>query len=200
MKLWASFYSYYLQDLPGCTSFAAVNELRRAAQEFCERTKVFRVDLDPTTTNASEDTYEFEIDEEQMLVKVMSAKLDTQDLKLLLPGDEITMSGTAAMLVLDQTQFTLMTQPAARQKVYVKAVMKPSNSSTGVEDFIFDQYAEAIAHGAKSRLMNKAGKTYTNPALAQQEKQEFEAAISKTLMRAAKAYSSAPLRTRASFI
>jgi len=200
MKTWDAFYKFCQQDLPGCTSFAAANELRNAAQEFFERTKVWRVDLDPVTTNASEDTYEFDIDECQLLVKVMSAKLDDQDLVLLQPGDEITMSGTASILVLDQTQFVLMTQPGARQKVYVKAIMKPSHTATGIDDRIFDQYAEAIGHGAKARLMNKPGKTYSSPALAAQEREMFESAIAKTLMQAAKGYSSAPLRTRASFI
>lgn len=198
MKLWTDFYDNYLRDLRGCTSFAAANELRRATQEFCDRTKVWRVSLDATTTNAKEDTYDFEIEEEMLLVKVMSAKLDEQDLKILLPDDDIRTGG--ALLVLDHTQFLLTTQPAARQKVYIKAIMKPSELATGVEDYIYDQYAEKIAYGAKARLQSLADRPYSHPALAQENQERFETAIANVIMRTAKANSSAPLRTKANFM
>lgn len=197
MKTWADFYTFYLADLPGCTSFAAANELRRAAQEFCGRTRVWRVDLDPTITNAKEDTYEFELEDDWLLCKVLAAKLDDADLNILTPSDDLR--GATGILPLDQTQFTLFPQPGAKQRVYITAALKPSNEADGVEDYVFDHYAEKIAYGAKARLMMRPNKPYSDPAMAERFEEKFEQAIADATWNAAKAYSQAPLRTRAKF-
>lgn len=197
MKTWLDFYDYYLTDLPGCTYFAAANAIRQAAQEFCARSHAWRVTMDPTITIAGISSYEFDIDRTQEIVKVLSAKLGGQDFPVLLYEVDESDRG---ILVLNQREFAVQPTPDADLELVLKVIMKPSNTALGVEDFLYAAYAESIAYGAKYRLMEAFDKPYSNPRGAIANKQRFDDAIGSARVKAAKSYSSAPLRTRASFL
>lgn len=198
MKLWSDFYDYYLGDVPGCSYAAAVNALRMAAQEFCERAKVWRVIMDPVTTVAGNQVYPFDLTADQEIVKILLAKMDGHDIDLLL-YDQLD-NARRGMIVLDQRQFHLQPMPATGNILVITAVLKPSNSAPGVDDVIWASYAEGIAFGAKARLFKMKSKPYFDPVAAADNKNDFNEAIGKATIKAAKAFSSAPIRTRAAFM
>lgn len=197
MKLWDDFYTYYLADVTGCTYFAAVNELRRAAQELCERAKVWRVELDPVRTMAGQSVYDFELTGDQELVKVMEARLNDIELDIIIPGKKPR--GFLALQPLNSREFKLFPEPITGLRVDMTAILKPSDTSEGIEDHLYAQYAEKIAYGAKARLFAQPGKPYTNPALAAAFEQKFADAVADANWRAEKAYSNAPQRVKAQF-
>jgi hypothetical protein len=58
--------------------------------------------------------------------------------------------------------------PEADGVLDVKVALTTSKRSTGIEDFIWDQYYEYIAAGAKRRVMRIPNKPYSQPELAKE--------------------------------
>lgn len=199
MKTWMNFYDYYLRDLPGCSSFAAESELRKAAQEYCRKTQIWRVTFDPMFMVTGVDTYEFDITTSQEVHKLLSAKLDGQPITPMLPDSDGEFA-VRGIKPLSGREFQMFPTPSDGQILVIKAVMYPSNTATGVEDFIYADHAEAIAQGAKARLKAISDKPYSDPAGAAVAEAKFNDAIGNAAFRSAQGFSRAPLRTRASFI
>ncbi len=198
MKLWIDFYDHYLNDVPDCTYLVAANALRMAAREFCEHAKVWRATLTNVPTVAATSTYSFPITAEQEVTKLLSAKLGDQHLPILLHEDEG--DNSLGILNLDKRQFLLQPTPAAVQQVSIKAILMPSEISTGVEDVLYAFHAEAISHGAKARLFDMANQPFYNPSAAMSARARFDKMMAVATINAARAYSSAPIRTRPSFM
>lgn len=193
---WADMQDALLAEVPGCSVHTATDALRLAAQRFCERSRAWRSTLDPLYTAANIDTYDFNISLEQEVVEVVGAKLDGQTLNLLLPEEE----GTCArgLLALNARQCLVQPLPAADQKLDVTAVLKPSNTATGIEDFLYALYADAIGHGAREILFGMKNQPFTDLTAQAVEREEFDRLTAKARIKAAKGYSSRPLRTKPS--
>lgn len=198
MKLWADFYSYYLNDVPECTYVTAENALRMAAQEFCDRSKVWLVILDPITTANGIQVYDFDLDRAQEISKVMEVKRAGQVVPVLLADSMKTQRN--GLIALNQREFFVQPAPGAGEQIVIKAFLKPSNIATGVEDFIYAEHARTIAAGAKAELFSMTNQPFSNPQAAAYERSKFDSMVADATIKAAKAYSSAPLRTRASFM
>ncbi len=196
MKDFIQFYDQYLADIPGCTYFTAAVELRNAARDFCSGTKVWKVKLDPTITQANQTDYDFEITNDQEVVKIERAKLDGQWLYLM--NQDEPWRGSRGIQGINGESFRLYPQPSANLSLVITAVLQPSLTARGVEDFIYDKYAREIAYGAKASLFMKPNQEWTNPGLADRFQAMFEDATGKARIAAARAYSSAPLRVRIS--
>jgi hypothetical protein len=196
MKTWEKFYDYYLRDLPGCSSFAAENELRKAAQEFCKRTLAWRATLD-TMTLTTDTLYDFDVSSQEEVAKMLSAKLNGQDLSVL--NREQFDDLEHGIVGLSEREFELYPAPSAGDELVIKVALYPSDTATGVEDFIYAAYAEAIAYGAKARLKAIKDKPYTDLVGADRDEGKFEQAISRAQWAASKGHSRAPLRTKANF-
>lgn len=196
MKTWADFYDFCHADVPGVSTFAAERELRRAAQEFFEKTKTWKTDLDPVYLFPNIDIYDIEIPPGTTIIKIAEAKDDA--------GNDVPMlaSGTcgAGIEFLTQTTFRAVPMPTARAHVRLQAVLMPNHTATGLVDGLFAQYAEVIGRGAKARLYAQPQKTYTDPGLAALMKDEFDLAIAREKIAAAKAFTGAPLRTKPQFL
>jgi hypothetical protein len=65
----------------------------------------------------------------------------------------------------------------------VSAILKPARTADGVEDWIYDTWADALVNGAISRLAIMPGKEWTDAGLAAMHKAMFEQAITKTRIR-----------------
>lgn len=196
MKTWADFYDFCHADVPGVSTFAAERELRRAAQEFFEKTKCWKADLYPVYLFPSIDVYDLEVPKGSTIVKVLQATdAGGNHVNLLTQGQ-----GGAGIAFQTQLQFRAVPMPSGRSIVKLRAVLMPNHAAQGIEDALFEQYAEVIARGAKARLYLQPQKTYTNPELAAVEKEEFTLAIARERVAAAKGFSGAPLRTKPQFL
>ena len=193
MKTWADFYQFCGADVPGVSIFAAERELRRAAQEFCERTKAWKEDLDPAYIFPNVELYDVETPKGATILKIAEIKQDGHNIHLMTP-DSGYRSGVE---FISPMQFRMVPMPVSRSILRMRAVLQPDHDAPGVADLIYNQYAELIGAGAKARLYLQPEKPYTNPALAAVEKEKFEQGIARVKLDAAKGYSGAPLRTRA---
>lgn len=190
MKTWMDLFDNYLSDVSGVTFAAASRALREAAQEFCERTKVWRVAMDPVMTVAGSSIYDFDLTADQELVRFTRVKLGGHDIAGLLHDQEG--DRTQGLIALTPREFMLQPAPDPGLKVEITAVLKPSNTARGIEDILYAHHAKAIACGARAKLVEG------EPAMI--ARAEFETAIGRTRIQVATAYGTAPLRTKPSFM
>lgn len=168
MKTWDKFFLDVMPDVPGCPEPIAEHAIKRAAQEFFESTRVWRVWMDDITTALNNSEYDIGLPRNSELVRIERATLAGREIELAtadcLPADWKTNSSSlpASIHTVDRKTVTLLPAPKAISVMLIEVTLKPGSSAAGIDDFLFDQYAETIAIGAKARLMKQPGKPYTN--------------------------------------
>lgn len=196
MRTWLDLFDLYLTDVTGCTIKAACDALREAAQIFCERTKVWRSDLDPVLTRPDQQFYEFDTSDEVQVIKVFAVKLAGADVPLYLEAK----AGQQCIQAISPVQFALY--PPAKVKglkLEFNVALMPTNTASGIEDWVADRYARQLVLGAKSILYGAADKPYSNQGAAIDMRGQFDAAIADVKGEVAAAFSTAPVRVQAQF-
>lgn len=197
MKAWSEFYRDVLPEVTGCPEPSMNLALLRTAQQFFSRAHVWTVWLDNTTTIADATEYDIELEPGSELVKMKRATLDGRPIRLTtpdsLPDDWKTNSAgiDTCVFTTDNKTITLLPANAAGLILRVEATLKPSNTATGVEDSYFDQYVDIIAMGAKARLMQQQGMSFSNPVRGLDLERQFDDAVSSLAIRKFRAFSAA---------
>jgi hypothetical protein len=73
--------------------------------------------------------------------------------------------------------------PEERTTLKVYAVLKPSRSGTGVEDWIYETWADTLVSGVVARLAMIPNKEWTDVAMATSQKATYERAITTARVR-----------------
>ncbi|HEY6044927.1 MAG TPA: hypothetical protein VIU43_08495 [Nitrosospira sp.] len=201
MTPWTSFYDLIAPDLPGC-SFAAMDiALRQAAIAFCEQSLAWKYTHPDIAVVAATATYNF-VPPTQAVVHVITyAAFNGDEIECKAGESNITITdwrnqtGTPAYVLGGATALTLVPTPDAAGTLSIEVALKPSPSGTGIDDSTFNEYREAIIHGALARLMLSQKKPYTNAALAQYHGQQFEIKTGRAGLRQARNFTRAPLQT-----
>lgn len=183
MKTWDQFLRDVLPDVPGCPEPVAEHAILRAAQEFFQHTRAWRVWLDPVTTLDAVSAYDLNLEPRSELVRLESATLAGTGINIArvqdLPVDWRT--GTAGVdtciFTVDSKTVQLLPVQAAGLALVIQASLKPANDAEGLDDALFDQYVEAIAMGAKARLMAQPLKVYSNPGASNFHRASFDDAM-----------------------
>lgn len=191
-------YDHYLNDVPGCTYLVAANQLRKAAQVFCEQTRAWRVALDPMMTLAKFTEYEYDLSSEQEIVRVLSVKLDGQPLAIVLEGQQAEHG--SGFVPRGPFRFEIFPAPAKGQKIEIQAAIEPSNTASGIDPELYRKYINIIAQGAKAELFGMSNQPFSNPAAAIVARRAFDEGINKTLADLATQFSSGRQRVQASFM
>lgn len=210
IKTYEAWFDEVLSDVPGVTQAVAKNAIRNAAIEFCDRSRVWVVDHDPMPAVANQGVYPFEPPNGAVVAMVNTAwfngqKLTPRTAKQLDSefADWTVRAGIPSRYLQENTdELILVPMPseALANAIKAKVVLKPSRASTGIERWIFEKYLEEIAHGAKGKLYSMQKKPWSDPNLAAFHLGQFDEGISKTALAAAKNHTTAPLRSRASFM
>lgn len=198
MKTWADLADSVLDDVPGCGYALAARALRNAAQVLCERTRAWRVKLDPQATVAGTDTYAFALPADADLVKLVAATIDGLDTNLLIEGQD--RNGNAGILVKDVLNYQVVPMPTAPQSVVLTVALAPGDAATGVDDIIGTRYKRALVMGAKAELFGMKKQAFSDPNAALDERARFDDEIARIKISVARAFSSAPLRVKPSFM
>ncbi|MDB5895449.1 MAG: hypothetical protein JWQ88_2980, partial [Rhodoferax sp.] len=144
-----------LPAVPGVTEPMAEHHLRRAAQEFCQRTRAWRKVLASTATTAAVRTYDMALPVDTELVRLESATLNAIDIPVWRAGDP--QCGQFVFTPEGKT-VTFNTSPGEASAFLPTVTLKPGNASIGVEDFLYDRYVVQISLGAVARLTADLGK------------------------------------------
>ena len=202
MKEWGGFYDMLMPELPGCPQAAADHALRRCAVEFCEQSLVWQAFHPEVAISAGTADYAFSPPEGALVHAILRAALDGGELETSVPGraggslhGQQGGGGSPRYVLGGTTRFTLAPEPAAAGILAMTVVLKPSPDSQGIEDWLFDEYREPIAHGTLARLMLSPKKPYSNIDLAAYHRQQFIVKTAAAGARAATRHARAALQT-----
>lgn len=184
----------YLAGVPGCSFITASQAVRRAAQEFCERTRAWRVALPAQSTTANVTDYLFNVDAGQTIVRTLKATVDGHPFLLLRPSD--AGPGVRGIVVHNEREYSIHPAPAAGQQVVFFCAVAPANNAAGIDSNVYAKYARAIAMGAKAELFSMQNQPFTNPAAAIDERSSFEVEISRAIHDVNRNFSTAPVRVK----
>lgn len=183
MKNYNAFFPDVLPEVPGCPADLAIREIRNTVIEFCEKSLIHQITLDPITLRANLTDYFLDAPTGHRVHKIMKVWFKGKPLDPLAP-DEInnpdpynqreqggytpTKSEPRGYT---QKDFDAITFDPIPDQTYTNAVtmrvaLAPLRDSEEFESLLYEQWGEYIACGAKSRLMLKPGKPYTNPEAA----------------------------------
>lgn len=182
-------------------------EIRKAAIDFCRKTKADRRTLAAFDTTVGNPFYTLSAPENTAISEIIAVKLDDDDPGLNpvrqdeIPADAQTITGKPKLFSAEQggTRLQLILSPDAVYAVDVTVALEPASTSTVIADWIAQRYAPEIGYGALASLLAQPSKPWSNPALAGHYKGLFGAAILDVSSAADQGFTAAPTRTRPVF-
>jgi len=187
-------------EIPEIPNFIAERQILRAAREFCEETRMLRVDL-TVSTIASAAT----IDLNDEMLDVTTELIDVVSVKNVDGGRPVE-ARTVAWLnenttdwrseeALDATWYTRETFDSIRlvytpstsvaNKYFVRVTIKPKMTATAIDDILINKYDETLIHGALGKLYMIPRKPWTDLNLGQYHTTMFIGAMPAATTRGA---------------
>lgn len=177
-----------LPAVPGCPFSLVMAGLRDAAAEFCTRTLVWQEDLAAISLTAENAFHTLTPPPGARIVMVLRVELDGRPLRAanedLLdeehPGWRALSPGTPVCYVLPKPrELRLVPAPAeaATNALTVRAAMAPAKDAVQTEDFLLEDYGQAVIHGALAELYGFVGLSWANAERAAHHARQFRAAI-----------------------
>jgi hypothetical protein len=220
MKAWTLFLPLVASETYGAPKVLQLEHIRNAAIEFCERTKAWQEEQAayplPTSVLGSSPFVDFQSDTQKLVHEILAAGLRTSGTAATWPVTPRTAQwcdqrypgwqhagvvGTPDSVVqISPDQFAPV--PAASGgpwEMLLHVAYKPTRTATSGPDFLYNDYYEQIAAGAKARLMAMPGKAWSNPQLAGVYASVFDAAITKANSRQAHGFGRGRVRVKAQF-
>lgn len=183
----------------------ATDAIRRAAIEFFEKTLAWVYNHPAIDVVAAQMAYPFVPPAGAVVAKVLQAWYNGGKITSKTPDqlDEIyanwrTITGTPQYITQDdERNLLLVPTPSAALTagLVLRVALKPTLASTGVETRIYEEYRDAIASGAKARLMLMKDKPYSDMKLGALEMGLFNAAVADAKFKAQKGFGRARVRT-----
>lgn len=185
-KVWDDFIPLLSPYLPGCPDLSLKSYLALTAADFFARTYLWRDDIDAIYIAPNQIEYDLGADavvEDVISVVYNGTKLDRSDIRLV-PAERRDETGdpTTYWVQADRS-IRVFPTPEERGKLAVTAVLKPSATGTGVEDWIFETWATTINSGVIAQLAMINAKEWTNTDLAMLHKGMYERAITNARIR-----------------
>ena len=203
MASYEDFFPQILPDAPGVPEPIAINAIRNACIEFCEKSLILARDLDPITIRQGIIDYDLEADSGYLVTKVMTAFVENTKINPMAPdfvreaavynrlfsSYQAQQSTPSAYLQKSERQITIWPVP---EKDYSNGL----TISVSVDGVLLEDYAEAIASGALRRLMATVGTSYSNPKMAAVHEGMFQVALNVARQRATHGYVRANLSVK----
>lgn len=179
-KTWDDFLPLISPHLPTCPTATLRAYLAEVAADFFARTYLWRDDIDAIYLAPNQ--VEYDLDSEAVVEDIIAVTyndrvLDRTDSRLL-PHNKLGETGEPQMYWV-QADRTIRVHPVpeTRAMLRVSAILKPSRTGTGVEDWVFETWADAIVDGTIAKLTAIANKDWTDYGLSQVRRALFERAI-----------------------
>lgn len=187
-------------EVPGCPEPVMDRELHDAAYDFCRRTGIWREELEPVTPKANVAVYEFVAPFEARVEKVEWGYYGTTQMHFRKESqiraanhraeDDTGEPRNFALVRGDRNQFVVNPIPGSSEtgKDFVfYALLLPTRASTEAPDWLFDEWQDALVHGALERLMRQRAE-WGEPQAAQMHGQLFRQEIARAKREALTGY------------
>jgi hypothetical protein len=212
MTAYTAWLDHVAVDVPGITKEFAVDAIRNAVIDFCEKSRLYKYEPAAINVVASQASYPLiaggALPADTALWDVLYAAHDGVEIypkgKAELDGlvTDWRLSTTTGvpgyyMLGVDRASIRLVTTPADSLAggLTLELALKPLRASTTCPDWILENHIDAIKHGAKWKLFSMQKKPWANAQLALYHMQEFDIACGQGDIMAGRDNTRAPLRT-----
>ena len=202
IALWSALFDDVLPSVPGVPQVYATACIQDAAIEFFERAKCWTEESDAINAVANTKEYAFvksslSTGASPQVVEFRQVFWNGMELDFVSQLDAerghqnwMTLSGSQPKeyLSIKPNYVRLIPYPTASVTGAIKmnCTLRPTKSSTGIEDYLLEEFRDAIACGAKAKILATPGKPYASLQDAAIEKDAFETAIATHQNRAQK--------------
>lgn len=182
---------YLLPEVPGVPDSLATQTIMRTANDFCWETGVWNEIQDPISVIDNVSQYDFDTPTGAQIVTIKSIWMANRELvpvtmerlQELIPNWQVAKGSDPAYYnaAQDYTYFTIYPTPldANKAKMTVRAVYTPDQFGTYLPQFLVDKFLDELLAGAKARLMQMPGKSWSDGALAGVNQSIYENGIVK---------------------
>lgn len=179
-KTWDDFLPLLSPHLNDCPKETMREYLGIVASDFFARTYLWREQIDAIYVTSG--TVEYDLDADAVVEDVISVvhndvPLDRTDLRLVATQDLGQTGDPRAFWVNADRSIFIAPIPDKRTVLKVYAVLKPSRTGSGVEDWIYETWADVLVSGTVARLAMIPNKEWTDVAMATSQKATYERAI-----------------------
>lgn len=185
---------------PGCPEPTAVEHLRKAAQKFCERTRIWRVCSDFDVEGGCDEV--LCLPSYAQLHEIEQAWFNCIELEARAFGsfDRHCQEDGNPHYITQSTAKSVRLVPGAQEKGTLKLhlFVKPSNDAEDIPDCL-GEFEQALADGALSRILLLPNQPFSDPAMAGNYAAAFQAELDRNFTRNLKGQQRAPMRTKARF-
>jgi len=211
MKTWSDFLNEVSPYVENCPTPIVEHEIRNAAIEFCQRTALWRREM--VAINVTLNTHSYDLSAN---LTAAEEAISAIDYAYLTETEGETDLGVTTEDTLKNTISTWRTRTAVKPEAIMLTdtenarlypipeesitgglitglILKPSRTATGVPDWIHEQWAEKIAHGAKAKIFSMKSRPWYDAQEAIDEKDNFDMAIKDATIRVNKGHSRANL-------
>jgi hypothetical protein len=202
MKLWSDFYDLLSPDVPGCPQSAQTLALRQAAIAFCEQSQAWKYEHPSISVTVATEDYDFDPPPNAVVHAIDYAEFNDQEIEVKTAQNDVWLwnwrhqDGTPQYVIGHPTYLTLIPTPNVEGTLTLTVILKPSPVADGIDDDLFNEWRDAIVHGALARLMMSPKKPYTDLQLATYHNNKFQVDTASAGIRSDRNYTRAPLQTQ----
>lgn len=191
-------------EFPSVPKQVALRALSDATKEFCTRTHAWQGAIDNIRLRAGQNQYDVETDSGVLVVALKDVRLDGNKVSPLateldrLRSGAISEDTPVGYIQVSPMAIQVVPTPDADGELQVIAALtlKLGNTTANVSDSVLDEYGEAIASGAKMRLVRRAAQPWYAPDAATGYGAVFYAAITQAKGRTMSALGEAEMRVQ----
>lgn len=203
MKPWSDFFDLLSPDVPNCPQSMQTLALRQAAIAFCEQSQAWRYQHDDITVIVGTSDYDYAPPPNSVVHAIDYAEFNDFEIEVMTAQDDVWLwnwrhqDGSPQYIVGHPTYLTLIPTPNIPGTIKnLSVILKPSPLADSIDDDLFNEWREAIVHGALARLMSSPKKPYTDLQLATYHQQQFRIDTATAGIRVGRSYTRAPLQTQ----
>lgn len=199
MATFNDFYPYVMPNVQGCPTQIVKTALRCAINDFCERTLLWRHMFDPADVVAGQKDYAFVPPVGSVITKPTYVSVNgfilqptnEEDLDRQVQSWRDSESSQPGLFYMDyNSNLILVPTPAADivGGLTFETALKLDATSETLPDWLFQNWAEIIAHGALMRLHAMFGKVWADTQTVAYHKMKFREGVTFAKSRAMKSF------------
>jgi len=184
-----------MQYVPDVPEFVALNSLRNAAIEFCEKTRVLQANVAPIPLVVNKSSYIVQTPPDLKFVDIVEAYSDE---RLLIPksSEELakiyrytnwqSAEGTPAYVTrITYPEIQVVPYPVlpTTEVLNIRASFAPTRDAEDVPQTLYEEFVEQISYGARGRLYGTPQQAYTDKGMAREYLMMFRSAINEVRTR-----------------
>lgn len=179
-----------LPFVPECPEVVALNAIRNACIEFCDKSLYWLYTHIPFSPVEDTATYTLSIPPGTTAVDILSAWYDNlplsprgeDELTKIYPLNYPAVGGSPRYITQrTQSSVTLVPYPTTviENAVTLTVALKPTRASSGVGGAIYENWAEGISYGARARIHALPNQSFSDPMAAMKYAMMFNTVIGK---------------------